>query len=182
MFVQQCKVQERTSQVDILQKIRELHIITLGERTPSELVEKMNAIPTYQRIGFMENKGFFARDSILKSMRVELTHDPQDQRHRSMLLWGTMGVGKTQLALAYAHERKAEEGLAVILWINSQSEDQLLQPCTEICVDLRLKGVVEGGQHKRNRTLLVKWLREIGTDLFYFYLCLERLTSRTCRR
>lgn len=118
-----------------------------------------DAIRECHHIGFPENTQFFPRDDIIDAMRSELTHEPHSQRSRSMILWGIGGVGKTQLALAYAYERK-RQGLKTILWINSEDRDQLLQSCSEICVELQLKGAVPAGHHKQNHVLLVKWLRD----------------------
>jgi len=110
-------------------------------------------------IPFPENSKFFPRDDVLACLRSNLNHDSKDMHHRSMLLWGIGGIGKTQLALAYSYERK-RHGLHHILWISSETKDTILQSCTDLSVKLRLHGAVEGGQHDNNRRLLMKWLHD----------------------
>lgn len=109
-------------------------------------------------IPFPENPHFFPRDDVLPLLRARLDHDHRDNHQRSMLLWGIGGVGKTQLALAYAYERK-HQGLKTILWISSETKETILQSFTELSVKLKLEGAVEGGQHENNRGLLLEWLR-----------------------
>lgn len=109
-------------------------------------------------IPFPENPHFFPRDDVLPLLRARLDHDSGDNHQRSMLLWGIGGVGKTQLALAYAYERK-HQGLKTILWISSETRDIILQSFTELSVKLKLEGAVEGGQHESNRGLMLEWLR-----------------------
>ena len=50
--------------------------------------------------------------------------DPQDGR-KIHVLHGLGGIGKTQLAIAYA--RKFQKVYSAILWVNSNSKDTLLQ-------------------------------------------------------
>ena len=94
-------------------------------------------------------------------IRSKLDHSAGESRPRTMLLYGTGGVGKTQLALSYAYERR-NQGLQAVFWINSETQDEVLQSCTKICVKLELQGAVKDGQHEANQKLLVDWLREIG--------------------
>jgi hypothetical protein len=111
---------------------------------------------------FPENKfQFFPRESIMQRIKSTLNHDCHDRRPRSLLLYGTGGVGKTQLALAYAYERQ-KHGVKAVFWINSETKDEALQSCTNICVKLGLNGVVKGGQHNASQTILVEWLGETG--------------------
>lgn len=46
-------------------------------------------------------------------------------RRRTHVLYGLGGIGKTQLAIAYA--RKHQESYSAILWLNGNSEETLLQ-------------------------------------------------------
>lgn len=126
-----------------------------GLQVPNEATAEQ---PKRHFIPFQENKDFFPRDDVLPLMRACLDHDPAEKHQRSMLLWGIGGIGKTQLALAYAYERM-DQGLKTILWISSETTDTILQSFTEISVKMKLPGAVDGGQHENNRGLLLEWLR-----------------------
>jgi hypothetical protein len=183
MYRKQFMTQEQFSQVDILRSVENLRMRSTvqGASAMDDGLEPGTVMECYH-IGFPENTQFFPRDDILEVIRTELNHGPETRRHQSMVLWGIGGVGKTQLALAYSYERK-KQGLKAIFWLNSETKDTLLQACTEICVQLKLKGAVQAGQHERNQALLAKWLRETGKG-FPYSLARQRdpLTNhRSCR-
>jgi hypothetical protein len=171
MYRKQFLSHEQFSQVDILRSLESLRVTdSLLQKSAVDDEKESDAIRECHHIGFPENTRFFFRDDLLAAMRSHLTHDPQSRRPRSLTLWGIGGVGKTQLALAYAYERKSQ-GLKIILWINSEDRDKLLQSCSEICVQLKLKGTVPAGQHERNQALLVKWLRDTSKRSACLFHC-----------
>jgi hypothetical protein len=149
----------------------------VSDQAPAEQLDR-HFIP------FPENPDFFPRDDVLPLLRARLDHDSKDNYQRSMLLWGIGGVGKTQLALAYAYERK-HQGLKTILWISSETKDTILQSVTELSVKLKLEGAVEGGQHENNRGLLLEWLRNTRKselNAVSLVLALERFACITNSR
>lgn len=68
---------------------------------------------------------FVDRDAEMKEIEHSLlAPNPQDGR-KIHVSHGLGGIGKTQLAIAYA--RKHQESYSAILWLNGNSKDTLLQ-------------------------------------------------------
>lgn len=55
----------------------------------------------------------------MNRIRTELDHRESDSHFRSLALCILGGVGKSQVALAYAHE--SEKGVLAVFWINSET-------------------------------------------------------------
>ena len=108
-----------------------------------------------------ENPTFFDRPHMLEAVRKTLNPSGIQRHQRILCLWGPGGVGKTQIALAYAFEQK-RAGIPIVLWVNSESELNVLQRLSEIAILLGLQGALEDGQHQRNKHLLKKFLETCG--------------------
>ncbi len=67
-----------------------------------------------------------------------LQSDPQGGR-KIHVLHGLGGIGKTQLAIAYA--RKHQEVYSAILWVNGNSKDTLLQSLAVFAISARIDGI-----------------------------------------
>jgi DNA replication protein DnaC len=97
---------------------------------------------------------------VLKQLHESLDHDPAKPEFRSFALYGTPGVGKTSVALMYAHHR-IQEGVQVVLWINSETSADVEKSFTEIAVKtLRLPGAEENGDANQNRNRVITWLQQ----------------------
>lgn len=85
-------------------------------------------------------------------------------RRKIHILHGLGGIGKTQLALAYA--RKHQETYSAILWLNGNSKDTLLQGLAafgkHISISRRLEPLVGGISHtpdvEAEARAVLKWL------------------------
>jgi hypothetical protein len=53
-------------------------------------------------IPFPRNKSFFGPTEVLEEMQQHLSAGDDTQSIRSVALWGTDGIGKTQIALEFA--------------------------------------------------------------------------------
>ena len=80
---------------------------------------------------------------------------------RSFALFGTGGIGKTQTALSYAHE-KSESGVDAVLWLNCETGLAISRSFFEIASLLQLDGVSEDESSDQNKFLVLKWLRKTG--------------------
>lgn len=107
---------------------------------------------------FPENPQFLDRPDVMSRIRGVLNHEVPCQRRRVMALHGTGGIGKTQIALAYAYERK-HAGVDAIFWVNSETNFEIAQGFSEICKRLALPGYDQDAQHDNNRRLVLEWLR-----------------------
>ncbi|KAK3349095.1 hypothetical protein B0T25DRAFT_569747 [Lasiosphaeria hispida] len=90
----------------------------------------------------------------MQHIRSTLNRNAAKSRPRTMHIYGTGGVGKTQLALSYAYERR-NQGMQAVFWINSETKGEVLQSCTKICVKLELQGAVKDAQHEANQEILI---------------------------
>lgn len=114
-------------------------------------------------IPFPRNKHFFGRNDILNTLRKNLDHDPRILTFRSWAIWGMGGIGKTQVALAYAHERR-EKGIPAVFWINCETGLAISRSFTEIASRLELEGAIADDDSDQNQFLVIKWLRR--TSMF----------------
>ncbi|RDW76972.1 hypothetical protein BP6252_05025 [Coleophoma cylindrospora] len=104
---------------------------------------------------------FFGRKELLAKIDYELRPEPIFQRDdvvKSVLLHGTGGVGKTQIALAYAHRNPA--GFDAIFWIRSDIDANIQADLASIALDLNLEGAKRDGDAKGDENLLYfkRWL------------------------
>jgi len=84
---------------------------------------------------------------------------PNEQgRIRSVALWATAGIGKTQITLEYAN-RQRNKGVPAVLWIASEDESSSAKAFTEIASILELSGASDARGHDQNRLLVVRWLQ-----------------------
>ena len=77
-------------------------------------------------------------------------------RQRSYRIWGLGGVGKTQIALAYAN--RGIGAFDVILWVRAETEASLKRSFTDIAVNLELAGASRTTSPDANRDISLSWL------------------------
>jgi hypothetical protein len=86
--------------------------------------------------------GFFGREEILKDIQTRFGLENFSQREsgdvQSVLLHGTGGVGKTQIARALAHRNTV--GFDAIFWVRSDTEVNITVDFTKIAMSLNLPG------------------------------------------
>ena len=108
-----------------------------------------------------KNARFFDRDNIIGRIENHFTADLKQDGPRSLALYGLEGVGKTHVALRYAH-RKSDE-LQAIFWVHSETAAALEQSFTDIAVRLQFEGV-EPARHIENKIQVLNWLQQ--TSIF----------------
>ncbi|CZT10684.1 uncharacterized protein RCO7_11635 [Rhynchosporium graminicola] len=95
----------------------------------------------------------------MATLRSILDHDINDVRHRSLVAWGTGGIGKSQIALAYAYEKQAA-GKTAVIWINSGMPIDLKNSFTDAAPAPSLPGAVRDDS-TTNVFLVTSWLQAI---------------------
>ncbi len=77
----------------------------------------------------------------------------------SVALYGLGGVGKTQLALHFAHSQRKE--YEAILWFRCETAEALRSSFSQAAVDLQLPDVKPDRVHE-NHARLLAWLQQTG--------------------
>lgn len=105
-----------------------------------------------------KNKHFFGRKDIIRQIEDHLKPVETTMGLKSIALYGLGGVGKTQIALAYAHSKSAE--LEAVFWVHAENEISLQQSFSRIAVDgLQLPGA-NLQSHQENLVVVMSWLKQ----------------------
>ncbi|KAJ8132507.1 hypothetical protein O1611_g1115 [Lasiodiplodia mahajangana] len=106
---------------------------------------------------FPRNLGFFGREEILS--KIERNLKPATSTIVSLGIWGTGGIGKSQIALEYAN-RCLETGLPVIIWIPSETKEEVTAAFVNASHALGLPGASETNLPDQNRRMVLEWLQK----------------------
>jgi hypothetical protein len=110
---------------------------------------------------YPQYSGFFGRKETLGRIQAKLGLQEFPQREadnvRSVLLHGTGGVGKTQIARAYAHMNP--DGFDATFWVRSDTEVNIKASFTTIALALNLRGAKQDA-HDENWIYFTRWLSE----------------------
>uniref|UniRef100_A0A8H7TQA7 NB-ARC domain-containing protein n=1 Tax=Bionectria ochroleuca TaxID=29856 RepID=A0A8H7TQA7_BIOOC len=104
-----------------------------------------------------ENPGFFGRRDILERINNHLNPSKKQPGFRCYTVYGTGGVGKTQVALAYVYQHR--DSYDAIFWINSESKVSIRQSFLEIALSLQLPGVNQRDNAEQVREAVETWFR-----------------------
>ena len=110
---------------------------------------------------------FVGRSEELDAIYRELEHDGS---RKTAVVHGLGGMGKTQLALAYAQRHKDE--YSAVFWVNSKDVDTLKQGYASAARRVyrehpslvHLKAVVEGSDPDEAAEAVKRWLSSAGND------------------
>ncbi|KAH0564815.1 hypothetical protein GP486_001804 [Trichoglossum hirsutum] len=106
---------------------------------------------------FRQNPRFFGRVEELKKINDYLS-PKGDQSLRTYTIYGRRGVGKTEIALHFAHTNQA--GFDAIFWVRCESLVSIRQSFTDIAVSLDLPGADKDGHHEENLLAVHGWLKK----------------------
>ncbi|KAI1276951.1 P-loop containing nucleoside triphosphate hydrolase protein [Xylaria sp. FL0933] len=100
---------------------------------------------------------FFDRTDIFEQIDNRLQRFKPEREFCSLALHGLGGVGKSEIALQYAHSRSKEYD--AVLWVLSETPNSLETSFTDLCSKLKLKGLAER-DHAINKIVLKTWLQK----------------------
>ncbi|KAI1654754.1 hypothetical protein F4813DRAFT_194925 [Daldinia decipiens] len=104
-----------------------------------------------------ENRLFYGRQDILYQIEDYLKPADTSTRLSSMALYGLGGIGKTQIALAYAYQRLGD--LDAVFWIPAENTYTIQQSFSQIAISaLKLPRAVPQA-NQQNMILVLDWLQ-----------------------
>lgn len=103
------------------------------------------------------NRRFFGRAELLDRIDGELISAQGEDGVRSVALYGIGGVGKTQVALAYAYLKLKH--FDAIFWISAETDVVLKQSFSRIALNLKLPNA-RPQNHEENLLLVLSWLNQ----------------------
>ncbi|KAI1130670.1 P-loop containing nucleoside triphosphate hydrolase protein [Nemania abortiva] len=113
---------------------------------------------SYSTIPYQRNYGFFSREDQLHKVDEAFKHIFPPLAVRAVAIWGTWGIGKSQVALEYAH-RRWNSGTSVVLWISSGTEREVAKSFREASEKLKLEGYSKTNNPDKNYHLVIQWLK-----------------------
>jgi hypothetical protein len=110
---------------------------------------------------------FVGREEELAQMREQL---PCNDSRKIVVLHGLGGIGKTQLAVAYA--KRYRNDYSAVFWLNSKDQDTLKQSFANIAKrifhdrlsSMHLKTVAESGDLDEAVNAIKRWLSNFGNN------------------
>ena len=126
-------------------------------------LEKPTQAPLWsipQRVRF-----FTGRDTVLQELRQALTDTGQAALGQSLAVSGLGGIGKTQTAIAYAHQYR--DAYTFAFWIAAENETTLRASFSEIAGILELPEVHEPEEDRMLAAVLRAWASREGGLLVF---------------
>jgi Cdc6-like AAA superfamily ATPase len=102
------------------------------------------------------NERFFGRQEELAEINAKLGAE-EIGTVQSFTIYGRRGVGKTQLALEYAHSNAGK--FDAVFWIKCETSASLRQSIANAAKDLNLLGAKQSGHHEGNLAGVHDWLK-----------------------
>lgn len=129
----------------------------------------------FRSIPFPLNPRFSGRQDILNSLQSALGNASQSSPTKSMALFGMGGVGKTQIAIQYAHQ--SLHNFDAVLWVAADNSIAIGQSFRDISEGL---GLTKPGDEPQDTAAAVwrvkSWINSTSTSARSSTLAFERLT------
>lgn len=139
------------TQARLAQSMAQMNLTT--RVTLSDEVVSCNTLP------FSVNPSFYGREDIIDEISRVLNFDDDAPGIQSMAIWGTGGIGKTQIALEFAN-LQLKAGIPAIIWISSETEAEVSKSFTEAASQLKLPDYKSTNTPYQNRLLVLQWLQK----------------------
>jgi hypothetical protein len=121
-----------------------------------------------------ENPRFYGRTEELDRITKYLS-PKDDQSFRTYTIYGRRGVGKTEIALQFAHTNPC--GFDALFWIQCETSVAIRQSFTKVAVSLNLPGADSDGHHEENLLKVHDWLKRTS-EFSYLSLISKQILIR----
>lgn len=122
----------------------------------------------YHHIPLPQNSKFSGRSELLATLSSKLDPDTESSANKTVALFGMGGVGKTQVALEYAHQSISKFG--VVIWIAADSTATIESSFRDVVQELRLYKSQDEEYDGAAAILKVKnWLKNTSKPLHLTY-------------
>ncbi|HJT55286.1 MAG TPA: FxSxx-COOH system tetratricopeptide repeat protein [Ktedonobacteraceae bacterium] len=139
-------------------KIAEL--FKLGTEDENRLYrEAAHVPPKKHNLPFPQNPLFTGREALLDQVKEALNKSGSVALTQPVSISGLGGIGKTQLALEYAHRCFHEEVYRAVLWVSAADEATLVGDFVELAHTLELPEWIEQEQYKCVKAVK-QWLED----------------------
>ncbi|KAK5654766.1 hypothetical protein OQA88_6802 [Cercophora sp. LCS_1] len=138
---------------ELIQKLKEMQLTSQATTSAGLQFRRCQTIPHPQ------NPAFYGRNNVLQE--IPAAFEQQTSRPASVAVWGTAGIGKTQIALEFAH-RLWSSGQETILWIASETTAEVTRSFNDAARGLELEGHSTTNTPDQNRHLVLQWLQRTG--------------------
>lgn len=172
-------LQSFTHRIEHLRQLVEAHQLTEMSLKQNEVLETLgqHALQTnalqeavrlpYYQLPFGRNPTFFGRTSVLNELQDVLKSSDVGHSIRSVALWGTGGIGKSQVALEYAN-LQIQANCQLVLWLPAQTETDMSRALVQAASQVHPSGYEEGMSADRMRYIMWNWLQTTGKSFAYF--------------
>lgn len=110
---------------------------------------------------FELNENFYGRKDELEKISDHLK-PKNDNSYRTYTIYGRRGIGKTEIALQFAHSNPA--GYDAVFWVQCETSVAIRQSFTDIAVALELPGAQKDGHHEENLMAVKEWLKRTSSN------------------
>ncbi|KAI1130884.1 hypothetical protein F5Y10DRAFT_234969 [Nemania abortiva] len=173
-------IQETSRKVNHLKEVVEAQNVKRLSRNHSSLLERLREVrlirPNRQAevqlpclaLPFVQNPLFHARQEVLEELCGTLNHSIQGRSLRTAALWGLGGVGKSQIALEFAHQQ-VTAGCQIILWIASETESEIASSFNKAANQLQVPGLLPSNTPDQNQYLVLQFLQTTHIQWLLIY-------------
>ena len=136
---------------------QERHIKNMSLRHTLTPDNEESEIFPVKSLPFIQNRRFYGREPELEKIDRYLS-PKNDQSLRTYTIYGRRGVGKTEIALQFAHLNRPQ--FDAIFWIQCETSVSIRQSFTRIALALNLPSAGRDGHDEENLLAVQRWLKK----------------------
>lgn len=162
-------ISKQASEIDEEERIADHE----ANKTRYETIEKLlrarsdefSEVKPVYHIPFSKNSAFVGREDELQDIQNALSTDGSSADHgqRAVVLHGLGGLGKTEIALAFAYQSLGK--YQSVLWVAAETPQKLQTSFSEIGTKLNLQSQESSGDEIKVRDKVLRWLNTTGKSL-----------------
>ncbi|KAK1455472.1 hypothetical protein CMEL01_04232 [Colletotrichum melonis] len=139
------KQARKMHEMEVMQRL-----LTMGEAKQDRIRLPCNNLPV------AKNKQFFGRKEILQKLDNHLQPASTQKPLSSIALYGLGGIGKTQIALAYAYHKL--DDLDAVFWISAQDLHSIQQSFSRVALEALKLPDARPHAYQENMILVLTWM------------------------